>query len=381
MTVDAASEIRRRAAALSSDGQDVEGPLEGYHHEAYAFRLPVENPLAAHSLRGKLRVPRPGLLWFDRRCFASEDRLLIALQGRVSRIPESAEIADGVFLQGFIEGRTLGGGATSPRSLAARHVTQLGRLFRELTAIKPDELDDIPRVPTLTGSSSVDGDSVDSDSADDDSAGFLRGLIRFTEHEVYRRNAGVFGTLLSTLGVREQAWAELSESASGLGRRPFVLLHGDLHRKNLIVDPSGDLWFIDWELAMIGDPLYDLATHLHLMHYTKREEQQICEVWREAVEYAKPGCSAHMGHDLPVLMAYKRVQSVITDVIRTAEEIRAASEADEQALPDAARKVRRVLAAAQEQLGLTSVPSLHRVMAAYADWLESSPRPHPEQHP
>ncbi|WP_327682807.1 phosphotransferase [Streptomyces sp. NBC_00467] len=376
MTVDAASEIRRRAAALSSDGQDVEGPLEGYHHEAYAFRLPVENPLAAHSPRGKLRVPRPGLLWFDRRCFASEDRLLIALQGRVSRIPESAEIADGVFLQGFIEGRTLGGGASSQRSLAARHVTQLGRLFRELTAIKPDELDDIARVPTLTGSSSVD-----SDSADDDSAGFLRGLIRFTEHEVYRRNAGVFGTLLSTLGVHEQALAELSESASGLGRRPFVLLHGDLHRKNLIVDSSGDLWFIDWELAMIGDPLYDLATHLHLMHYTKREEQRICEVWREAVEYTKPGCSAHMGHDLPVLMAYKRVQSVITDVIRTAEEIRAASEADEQVLPDAARKVRRVLAAAQEQLGLTSVPSLHRVMAAYADWLKSSPRPHPEEHP
>ncbi|CAM5643364.1 hypothetical protein SGRIM128S_09667 [Streptomyces griseomycini] len=32
-----------------------------------------------------------------------------------------------------------------------------------------------------------------------------------------------------------------------------------------IVDPQGGLWVIDWELAMIGDPLYDLATHLHLM--------------------------------------------------------------------------------------------------------------------
>ncbi|WP_329400088.1 phosphotransferase family protein [Streptomyces melanogenes] len=46
-------------------------------------------------------------------------------------------------------------------------------------------------------------------------------------------------------------------------RRP-VLLHGDLNPWNLVIDGDGGLTLIDWELAMVGDPLYDLVRHLHL---------------------------------------------------------------------------------------------------------------------
>ena len=47
--------------------------------------------------------------------------------------------------------------------------------------------------------------------------------------------------------------------------RSSVLLHGDLNPWNLVrSDPGGRLTMIDWELAMIGDPLYDLVRHLHL---------------------------------------------------------------------------------------------------------------------
>lgn len=46
-------------------------------------------------------------------------------------------------------------------------------------------------------------------------------------------------------------------------RRP-VLLHGDLNPWNLVRQDMGRLTLIDWEMAMVGDPLYDLVRHMHL---------------------------------------------------------------------------------------------------------------------
>nr|WP_176953959.1 aminoglycoside phosphotransferase family protein [Streptomyces indicus] len=46
--------------------------------------------------------------------------------------------------------------------------------------------------------------------------------------------------------------------------RSFALLHGDLNPWNLVRQPNGELTIIDWEMAMVGDPLYDLVRHLHL---------------------------------------------------------------------------------------------------------------------
>lgn len=47
--------------------------------------------------------------------------------------------------------------------------------------------------------------------------------------------------------------------------RRAVLLHGDLNPWNLIRREDGTgLTLIDWEMAIVGDPLYDLVRHLHL---------------------------------------------------------------------------------------------------------------------
>lgn len=37
------------------------------------------------------------------------------------------------------------------------------------------------------------------------------------------------------------------------------LLHRDIKPTNIIQDPKKDLWILDWENVMLGDPLYDLA--------------------------------------------------------------------------------------------------------------------------
>ncbi|MGW3624551.1 phosphotransferase [Streptomyces sp. NPDC000880] len=360
MKVDEASEVRRRAAGLSRDGQEVEGPLKGYHHEAYAFPLPAENQLSARFARGKLREPRPGLLWFDRRCFESEERLLVALQDRIERIPGCVDLGD-FHLQGFIEGRTLGSGPLRGRTLSTRHIGQLCQLFRELVAIKTDEFDKVERIC-----------HPDDRSPDGDSTAFLDRLIHFTERQVYVRHADRYGTLFEELGVCGAALERLRAQGEQLTDRPFVLIHGDLHWHNFIVDGPGDLWTIDWELAMIGDPLYELATHLHLMRYPEREEVRIAKLWQAEVECVLPGSSLNWHRDLPHLLAYKRTQSVFTDVIRTALALGPGPEPNWRMLPRAAWKLQRALAAAQEPLALRSVPTLRQVMSAYTSWFRSS---------
>lgn len=47
--------------------------------------------------------------------------------------------------------------------------------------------------------------------------------------------------------------------------RQSTLLHGDLNPWNLVRgDHKLALTIIDWEMAMVGDPLYDLVRHMHL---------------------------------------------------------------------------------------------------------------------
>lgn len=385
MATDTASTARRAAVELSRTGdRGVTGPLQGHHHEAYAIVLPPGNPLGEHYARGKLRVRREGLLWFDRRTFASEDEVLMALKGRVSRIPECVEFAEGLFLQGFVEGRTLrhsrfGIHCFSGR-LSERHVGQLGQLFGEMAAVKHGELA-LEMLPEDLSRPAV---------RDGDTSGFLGGLIDFTEYGVYESNIGKFGSLFDGLGVSAASLKGLRERAGGLSPRPFSLVHGDLHRRNLIVDSKGDLWFIDWELAMIGDPLYDLATHLHLMNYPECDARRVKQVWREAVEAARPGASGGWERDLPHLLAFKQAQSVYTDVIRTAVGLLVGAGAlalvagvgagvgaaavgsgrpGRLRLARAARKVQRVLTAAKDALGLPAVPSRGRIREAYGEWL------------
>ncbi|MEU9755350.1 aminoglycoside phosphotransferase family protein, partial [Streptomyces althioticus] len=52
-------------------------------------------------------------------------------------------------------------------------------------------------------------------------------------------------------------------SRQKVSHREHALLHGDLNPWNL-VRRDGGLSIIDWEMALIGDPLYDLVRHMHL---------------------------------------------------------------------------------------------------------------------
>ncbi|MET9495760.1 phosphotransferase [Streptomyces sp. NPDC006552] len=358
MAWEATSAAGRTAAALNRGGPKIEGPLKGYHHETYVISLDatVGVPGACgEAVRWKCREPREGLFWFDRRCFASEEVVVEALNGRVARIPELIETG-GVRLQRFIEGTTLGSRYGAGSAVPERLVRQVLEVVGELARIRPATVTvkcvcaPEDRVP------------------DGDSAGFLTRLVHFTETQVYRARQDEYGALFAALGVHEVAFKYLRERAADLRERPFTLLHADLHRENLILDRSGELWVIDWELAMFGDPLYDLATHLHLMDYPRSQRRRVVELWRGTL--GRTGARG-LDEDLPVLLGYKRAQSVFTDVIRSALTLAdgAGARAGAARLPEVARKLHGVLVRGAGPLGIHSVPSARAVGTALRTWL------------
>ena len=142
MTAERVSRTREQAVQLSGgEAGAVEGPLQGYHHETYVIALPGaaadgEDDDESEPRRVKCRAPRERLLWFDRRCFLSEEQLLETLQGRISRIPGLVDVG-GIRLQRFIEGRTLGTVHGPGRPVPEHVLDQILRLFGELIAVAP----------------------------------------------------------------------------------------------------------------------------------------------------------------------------------------------------------------------------------------------------
>ncbi|WP_245685414.1 phosphotransferase [Streptomyces yerevanensis] len=360
----------QRAVEVSGNASVVEGPLQGYHHETYVFPLPGKAE-GLRQVRWKCREPRSNAFWFDRRCFASEEDLIDSLQGRITGIPEIFQ-AETVRLQRFIEGETLGWYHKAGQAIPPSVFEQIVELFRQLVHVTPDTL--LVKRTCKPTDRAKDGDT----------SGFLEGLIRFTEKRVYEEKGKDFAGLFGELGVKGDSFEHLRKQVSGLNERPFCLLHADLHRENFILDREGLLWAIDWELAMLGDPLYDLATHLYLMRYPKHQEDQMVERWCEVVDEVRPGSSAGWKEDLPKLLNYKKAQSVFTDVIRESlsldlppepsgfhgpfEPLGADQEPDPIRLSQAGIKVHDVLTAAADPLGLETVPNPQKIKGALAQW-------------
>ncbi|MGA5445831.1 phosphotransferase [Streptomyces umbrinus] len=349
------SATRRRASDLSDHSNAVEGPLRGYHHETYAFFLSAEAG-ADFKGRWKIREPREGPLWFDRRCFKSEYELLYQLQRRIDVIPEVAPVG-GVDLQRFVEGVTLGERYPSGEAVPRAVFEQILELFRQLIAVTSSDTLLVKRKCKAADRAEAG-----------DSKGFLERLILFTQERVYDRNLPRYKGLFADLGLGPNSFEYLRKRVEGLKDRPFCLLHADLHRENFILDSEGKVWAIDWELAMLGDPLYDLATHLHLMQYPVQQEREIIQRWCAIAEEVREGSSQGWDEDLPRLLAYKKAQSLFTDVIRETQSLVVMGRFDRRRLRVASWKVWDVLWAAAEPLGLTSPPSLLEIEAALLRW-------------
>lgn len=83
--------------------------------------------------------------------------------------------------------------------------------------------------------------------------------------------------------------------------------------------------FIDWELALFGDPVYDLAAHVHKMAYRPDELSRLLTGRAAAEPAAADGWRA----DLDTYLRHERVKSAVVDSLRYAKQIRQGCPADQ----------------------------------------------------
>ena len=65
--------------------------------------------------------------------------------------------------------------------------------------------------------------------------------------------------------------------------RANVLCHHDVHAQNLVTEPAGRLWLVDWEYAGLGDPVFDLASCASQLEMSAASAGLLCD------EYVRAG--------------------------------------------------------------------------------------------
>lgn len=273
------------------------------YYQPAAERTDASSGFYNHNIRMEtptgeviVRIPISGSDVMDLKIWP-EAEVLRAIRGTVTHAPRllySTTQPDYQILE-CLPGQVLD--EIAPRSVAVpRHV--LGDVI-ELFG----QLGRVPRadVPSLPPGWPSDGHTSD----------FARRLSAVTA-DVHARFLPDFGDLYAAFGIPIAALADTDRNWEMLRPRPFRLLHTDIHRKNIIISDEIS-FFLDWELALWGDPVYDLAVHLHKMSYTSEERSALVGGWSSVVTGAD---SNGWQEDLDVYLAHEKTKSAIVDTVR-----------------------------------------------------------------
>lgn len=200
---------------------------------------------------------------------------------------------------------------------------------------------------------------------DGDTGGFAERLLGLV-HEIRHRGDAGAGRLYEALAIPDDPCAALRARARGMARRRFRLLHADIHRKNMILSDEGHVAFLDWELALWGDPVYDLADHLHKMSYTPAERRMVAEGWERV---APDECREGWRPGLDYYLAYEAVKSAVVDAVRWGRRLAESEDPGERRM--LARELADKISAAQPHWGpgASAAPALRDIEAAVDRWV------------
>jgi len=331
----------------------------GFHNQNYV--LPLTVPMARllnRDLRTSVtvRIRRTGALPVVIRTWQNEAEILRAIRGVLPNVPECLFQGSGFAIHSYVEGVPLSSVCGNGKPVDTLLMKALADLLAEMTRVR---LEDLPSLPPFWPSDHTD------------SQGFLRTLAKMADEQIREPNWPAFGDLFVALGIPEDALIRLAERVPVMARRPYSLLHADLHRDNLIMSYDADppLICVDWELATYGDPLHDLATHLVRMQYPAHQWDEAVASWVDAMELVRPEAVNGAIEDLSHYVAFEQAQSVYPDVMRAARTLE--GPIDQKGLDAATHAVRRALEAAAEPLRLGKVPSEHRIEQILFRWRAS----------
>ncbi|WP_206739294.1 phosphotransferase [Streptomyces sp. L2] len=336
-------------------------PVGTFPHRTYV--LPLSEPLA-----GLLNRP-PGTPVTVRlrpadapplaiRTWDGEREILRAVRRALPDVPECLAEGDGYTVHSHVDGGTpLARLCADGKPVGALYLTAVADLFATLVQVRGTALPPLP--PAWPRNHT-------------DSQAFLRTLAHLADRQVRRPNWPRFGGLFTALGIPEDALIRLAGRVPAMARRPYSLLHGDLHRHNLLVPPGGEpsLLPVGWEPAGYGDPLHDLAVHLVRMRYPDHQRDEVVDTWADAVRRVRPAAVHGLARDLPHYLAFERAQSVYPGVIRAAQSL--ADSLDEQSLDRATAAVHGALTAAAGPLGLGRVPGEPEIERVLLRWRTSA---------
>jgi aminoglycoside phosphotransferase (APT) family kinase protein len=343
---------------LRADAEQYGARLVGFHNRNYVldlsagvaehFRVEARTPV-------KVRFPLEGSLKVVERVWPDEGVVLDALHraAGVENTPRHFAGYDGYAVHEYIPGQALADICGPGKPVDLYRVDQIVGQLASFTKVPATDL------PPLPANWVADGDS----------RGFLRARADFAEHEVRSPNWADCARIFAALEVPANALRWFRDRIPEMRSRPFGLLHADLHRHNLIVRSDNGLTIVDWELAMFGDPLYDLAIHLVRMRYPADQRAEVIERWRLAVQRVRPEAANGLERDLPVYVAYERAQSLFADTLRVAQSLRA--DADPGKVGAGVSRVRSALHIAAGPLRLRRVPTRVEVERALTDWMRN----------
>ncbi|MCX9191422.1 hypothetical protein C3Y87_08340 [Carbonactinospora thermoautotrophica] len=246
-----------------------------------------------------VRIPIPGADVMDLRIWP-EYQVLGAVASYVEHVPKLVHVSQEPMFQvyEFVPGDLLDDVAPRGVEVPRFVLTDVIELFTQLTRVPRDHL---PPSPSWWPD-------------DGDTAGFANILSSVTR-DVWDRFQDEFASLYRELGVPSDPLEPVLEGWKTLHSRPFRLVHSDVHRKNMILC-DGHVVFLDWELALWGDPVYDLAVHLHKMAYQPAEQDAVVRRWQERLPRE---LTAGWQQDLPTYLTHERVKSAIVDAVRYAK--------------------------------------------------------------
>lgn len=102
--------------------------------------------------------------------------------------------------------------------------------------------------------------------------------------------------LARLLGLPEADRLRQMLARHGVSPRKPTLLHGDLNPWNLVRrDDALALTLIDWELATVGDPLYDLVRHMHLTPTRPEIRDRMFRRWEALMPPSTPATGSRTG--------------------------------------------------------------------------------------
>lgn len=265
---------------------------EGFYNRN--IRLTTEE---GHPVVVRMRKPGADTEVMDPRLWPEQD-VLTAIAPYVTSAPRllhANKIPD-FQIHAHIEGHLLADLAPDGTPLPGPVLPALESLFTQLLRVPREVLPPLP----------ADWP------ADRDTPAFALTLLNLVREIRHRGDERING-LYDSLGIPKDPCATLEARATTLAPRPFRLLHADIHRKNVILTPDGQVAFLDWELALWADPVHDLADHIHKMSYTSPDRAAMLDAWERA---APPECREQWREDLDFYLAYQATKSAVVDTVR-----------------------------------------------------------------